>query len=230
MRQIEIARGARILFQGDSITDSGRNRADTGSLGSGYAMMAAAQFLLQHPRSDVEFLNRGISGDRTADLLARWEHDCTTLRPNVVSLLIGINNVWRRYDRQDPTPLEQFAQELDQLLLTTRTQTNAQILLLEPFLLPINDDVQRMREDLDPKIQAVRYMARKYDAALVALDGLFAEASAARQADYWARDGVHPTLAGHALIARAWLQTVRYTDHYHDEVANPGPGRPLPPA
>jgi Lysophospholipase L1 and related esterases len=199
---------AVVLFQGDSITDCGRDRANHKSLGFGYAAMAAAWFSALYPESGVTFLNRGISGNRVKDLLARWEDDCLALQPDWVSILIGINDCWRRYDRNDPTPVEEFYDGYRKLLTLVRERTKAGLILCEPFVLPYPEDRKAWRVDLDPKIHAVRELAREFGAYYVPFDGIFAQAATRTPPQYWAEDGVHPTLAGHALMAQAWLRTV----------------------
>jgi acyl-CoA thioesterase-1 len=195
----------RVLFQGNSITDSSRNREDPQDLGKGFPMMAAAWFSALHPEMKVEFLNRGISGDRTKDLVQRWDADCLALKPDWVSVLIGINNMWRRYDSNDPTPLDRFEAEYQTILDQTSEKLETRLILCEPFLLPVREDHVRWREDLGPKIDVVHRLADKYDAILIPLDELFREACERREPAFWAPDGVHPSLAGHAYIAQAWL-------------------------
>lgn len=197
-----------ILFQGDSITDSGRAYEDPNSLGLGYPMLTAAWFQALYPESDVTFLNRGISGHQACHLQARWQQDCLDLEPTIVSILIGINDTWRRYDSNSPTSTEQFETAYRDILTKTCENLNARIVLMEPFLLPYPEDRKMWREDLDPKIQVVRDLAREFGTVLIPLDGIFAQASTRREPEYWAADGVHPTLAGHALIAQTWLETV----------------------
>lgn len=197
-----------VLFQGDSITDALRDRQDDRSLGFGYAAMAAAWFSALYPEKRVTFLNRGISGNRVKDLVARWEEDSIALKPDWVSILIGINDCWRRYDSNDPTSVEEYKSGYRRILTEVREKTNAGLILCEPFVLPVPADRLEWRVDLDPKIQAVRELAREFDAYYVPFDGLFAQAATRTAPEYWAEDGVHPTLAGHALMARAWLQTV----------------------
>lgn len=199
---------AIVLFQGDSITDCGRDRTDGKSLGHGYASMAAAWFSALYPERGVTFLNRGISGNRVKDLVERWEEDCIALQPDWVSILIGINDCWRRYDRNDPTPVEAFEHGYRQLLTAVKEKTRAGIILCEPFVLPYPEDRKQWRVDLDPKIQAVRELAREFGAYYVPFDGLFAQAAARTSPQFWAADGVHPSPAGHALMAQAWLRTV----------------------
>ena len=221
-----------VLFQGDSITDANRDRSVPTDLGRGYALMASATLLARFPELSVTVLNRGVSGNRTQDLLARWQSDCVDLQPTVLSLLIGVNNVWRRYDSDDPTDIDTYRRELDEVLARTRDAGVREIVMLEPFVLPVPADRRGWRVDLDPKIAVGRELAVRYGARYVPLDGLFAAAvassaiataaasaaggpaagdDAAREraaAAYWAPDGVHPSPAGHGLIARAWIDAV----------------------
>ncbi len=199
---------ATVLFQGDSITDAGRSRENDEDLGRGYAAMVAAWFSARYPGHSVRFLNRGISGNRTGDLLARWKEDCLDLHPTWVSILIGINDTWRRYDAGDPTPTDVFEANYRALLSMTADVVGSHIIILEPFLLPIPPDRAAWREDLGPKIAVVRALAREFNTLFVPLDGLFAAAATQREMAFWLPDGVHPTPAGHALIAQAWLQAV----------------------
>jgi acyl-CoA thioesterase I len=202
-----IAEGATVLFQGDSITDADRARFYPDDLGRGYALMAAGRYGARDPERRVRFLNRGVSGDCAVDLLARWEEDCLALRPDVLSILVGINETWRAFDTGTPTPVDAFERTYRELLARARdAQPAVRFILLEPFSLPVAPERAAWRADLDPKIQVVRGLAQEFGARLVPLDGLFAQACARREPTYWAEDGVHPTPAGHALIAQAWLR------------------------
>mgnify|MGYP001251089290 CR=1 FL=1 len=200
--------GELVLFQGDSITDAGRDRTDPFSLGYGYPMMIDAWFSALYPAKHVRFANCGISGNRVKDLKARWDKDCIDLRPDWVSILIGINDCWRRYDRNDPTSVEAFEADYRHILERTKKELGAKLIICEPFVLPFPEDRLAWREDLDPKIAAVRKLAREFGAIFIPLDGIFAAACAAREPAFWAADGVHPTFRGHALIAQAWLKAV----------------------
>lgn len=206
--KIKIPQHGVYLFQGDSITDANRNRADGASLGSGYALMASGLYGARNPACAVKFLNRGISGDRVKNLEARWTEECLALKPDVLSILIGINDVWRRYDAKDPTSAEIFETGYRRLLERVRRETKATVLLLEPFLLHVSAERETWREDLDPKRAAVRKMAREFDTLFIPLDELFTEAAKGSGAAFWAADGVHPTPAGHALIAQAVLENL----------------------
>lgn len=199
---------AAVLFQGDSITDSGRLRHDSASLGDGYALITTAWFSSLYPEKQVTFLNRGVGGDRVINLLQRWDADCIALQPDWVSILIGVNDMWRRYDSNDPTSTEQFEGNYRRLLDQTVKQLNPKLILCEPFLLPVNEAQKSWREDLDPKIEVVRKLASEYKTILVPLDTVFAQAVQQREAAYWLPDGVHTSPAGAALIAQAWLKAV----------------------
>lgn len=198
-----------VLFQGDSITDCGRDKSNGTSLGNGYALLTAALFGRKYPEKMVSFLNRGISGNRVVDLTARWDEDCLELKPDWVSVYIGVNDTWRRYDRNAPTSAEDYYTQYRKLLARTREELGAKLILVEPFVLPVREDQKAWREDLDPKIQAARELANEFKAIYVPLDGLFAAAATRTGPAYWAPDGVHPSPAGHALIAEAWLAAVQ---------------------
>ena len=199
--------GQKILFQGDSITDAGRIREDAAGLGGGYAMMAASQMQALHPGLGLTFVNKGISGNRAVDLAGRWQQDCLDLKPNWVSILIGVNDCWRRFDANDPTPAEVFEKNYREILERSRNQ-GIGIIICEPFVLPCPPDRAAWREDLDPKIHVARKLAREFAARLVPYDGVFAAHSLLRPPAFWTPDGVHPSLPGHALMAREWISAV----------------------
>jgi acyl-CoA thioesterase I len=200
--------GDVVLFQGDSITDAGRDRENPEHLGHGYALLAASWFQALYPEKNVLFLNRGVGGDRIKDLAARWQEDCLDLHPTWISLLIGINDVWRRYDSHEAMPLTVYEETCRSLLQSATATWNVRLILCEPFVLPVPADRERWREDLDPKIAVLRKLAREYGALYIPFDGIFAQAAARRELEFWAADGVHPTAAGHALMAQAWLRAV----------------------
>jgi lysophospholipase L1-like esterase len=197
-----------VLFQGDSVTDAGRNYQDKNSLGTGYANMIAAWFSAMHPEKNVTFRNLGISGHRVCDLQARWKTDCLDVKPSVVSIMIGINDTWRAYDSNDPTSTEKFETGYRDLLEQIRKNLNARIILCEPILLHVMENQSQWRKDLNPKIDVVRKLAIEYNALLIPFNGIFAQAATRRDPAFWAADGVHPTQAGHALVAQNWLKAV----------------------
>ncbi|MHC5033661.1 MAG: SGNH/GDSL hydrolase family protein [Planctomycetota bacterium] len=203
-----IEHNAVVLFQGDSTTAAGRDAGNPADLGQGYAMIAAAWFSALYPERRVSFLNRGIGGNRTVDLKNRWQSDCIELKPTWVSIMIGINDVWWRYEGAEGTSAEHYESLYRDILRPVRDELGAELVLCEPFVLPSAPDREQWREDLDPKIQVVRKLAREFGALLVPLDGVFAEACTHREPEFWAADGVHPSPPAHALIARTWLQAV----------------------
>jgi lysophospholipase L1-like esterase len=199
--------GSTVLLIGDSITDCNRDRDDPASLGQGYACMAAGWYAMRRPGQRIRFVNRGIGGNRVVDLRARWKEDCLAVEPDVVSVLVGINDVFRRYDADDPTSVEDF-EENYRVILGEAAAQGARLLLIEPFLLPLRPELWGHREDLDPKISAVRRLAHDFGATLVPADGLMAQAAVASGSREWSHDGVHLTPAGNALLAQAWLTAV----------------------
>lgn len=198
----------RVLFQGDSITDWGRSRTDDNNLGGGYAAMCAAWISAAYPARKITFLNRGISGNRACDLKARWQADCIDLKPNWVSILIGINDTWRAFDSNSPTTAEAYEVDYRAILTDARAKLDAKFILCEPFVLPCPPDREKWRLDLDAKINAARKLAREFEAIFVPFDGLFAAAATQREPAFWAGDGVHPSAAGNALMTQAWLRAV----------------------
>ena len=197
-----------VLFQGDSITDALRDKETDSFMGRGYPMMIGAWYSCNFPEKNVKFINRGLSGNRARDLQERLKTDFIDLKPSWISILIGINDCWQRYEANDPTSEEEFEDRYRDLLTKLRQNTAARIVLCEPFLLPVTPDKAEWREDLDPKINVVREMAKEFNTLLVPLDGAFAKAARRRSLEFWSEDGVHPTSAGHVLIAQEWLKTV----------------------
>lgn len=203
-----IQKGETVLFIGDSITDALRSYEDAYSLGNGYVFVAAGLFASLYPELQVQFLNRGISGNRIIDLEQRWQEDCLDLKPDWITIMIGINDATWRYTRDDSTTTEHFISVYRELLTQAKEQFGTKLIILEPFVMPTSDLRIQCREDLDPKIHALRDLAQEMGAIYVSMDGLFAEARSKAAIEYWAPDGVHPTPAGHALMARAWLRAV----------------------
>lgn len=207
----------RILFIGDSITDAGRDRAEATDLGKGYPLLIAGKLIAQYPTMEFECMNRGIGGDKIADLQVRWQEDCLALQPDYVSILIGINDTWHNTSDQAIFGTEKSAQQFEsvyrKLLNELQTAEICNIILMEPFVLPITDDRHGWRKDLDPKIQIVRKLAKEYGALLVPLDGIFnALGIAYGFSKYTREDGVHPTIGGHEIIAQSWIDAIAAVD------------------
>jgi len=205
---IHLEPGSTVMFTGDSITDCQHLEIEQ-PLGWGYPLRVAGEWGFRHPDRPVSWLNTGIAGNKVMDLETRWQRDVLDARPDVVSVLVGINDVgWHTYAEDGYViPVDDYTAGYDRLL-TPLAEAGTQLVLIEPFLLPLSDDQRKQREDLDPKIQAVRELARKFGAHLLAADGLFAQLAATTGPEYWAADGVHPTAAGHAALADAWLRLV----------------------
>jgi lysophospholipase L1-like esterase len=188
-----------ILFQGDSITDCGRNRDDPDNLGYGYVNLITGMLSDRYSQYNINFINRGISGDKIRDLQLRWDRECIDLKPDVLSILIGVNDTLI-------TPAGQFEEEYRMLLKRTTRALNSKIILCEPFLLLENNNAYR--DDLNPKIEIVHKLSEEFFTLLVPLDKIFRESCSDHSAEYWAPDGVHPTPAGHTLIAESWIEYV----------------------
>ena len=133
-----------ILFQGDSVTDCDRKFESMIDLGKGYPNMIAGALWAKQPDDGLKFINRGISGNRTKDLYMRWVGDCINLQPDYVSILIGINDVWREFDSNDATPIEAFETNLRNVLDLTKRETDAKIIMMEPFVLPYPMEMCRL--------------------------------------------------------------------------------------
>lgn len=198
-----------IVFFGDSVTDCDRDRLNPGDLGLGFGYVRFCHAYLQawHPDLALRVTNRGVGGDRVYDLEERIERAVIDQRPDVVSILIGINDTWQRYGaHQRTSPVAEFSACYRRILKRVKSETDAKLILCEPFVLPFPADRAEWREDLDPRINAVRDLAGEFGALLLPLDGCFAEAAKIRPAEFWLPDGVHPSAAGHGLIAREWLR------------------------
>lgn len=183
-----------IVFAGDSVTDCGR-REDPEGLGSGYVRalapaLAAAGFAVA---------NRGVSGDRVRDLKACWDTDVAAEKPAVVSVLIGVNDTWRRYDSGEETAAATFEADYRSIL---KGLDGALLVLVEPFLLPVTGEQETWREDLDEKIAVVQGLAREFGAVLVPADDVL---NALGDPHGLAPDGVHPSDGGHEALAELWL-------------------------
>ena len=189
----------KIVFQGGSLTECNRKKEDPFDIGDGYVAKAAEFLRETYPNVEFTFINRGVSGDRTWDLLKRWQRDVIDLQPDILTLLIGINDTWRRYDQNDPTSLEEYEHNLRTLLEDVKANTNAKILMIEPFLVDMDDTLPHIvdknmhawREDFDPKIQVFRRMAYEYADGFLPMDGIMAMMCAELSVKYFSVDGIH---------------------------------------
>jgi lysophospholipase L1-like esterase len=194
--------GGRILFQGDSITDGNRGRsADPNHiLGHGYVFIIAARQGAAFPEAKLDFINRGVSGNTVLDLAKRWQPDTLDLKPDVLSILIGVN------DNGKGVPLDQYEQVYDQLISEAKTANpRLKLVLGEPFVKPTG----KIDEGIQKRQEIVARLAQKHGAALVHYQRVFDEAVKRAPADYWIWDNVHPTYRGHQLMADEWERVVR---------------------
>lgn len=195
----------KILFQGDSITDCGRDRADIHNLGDGYPKFAAELIKKAHPETEFEFINLGISGNQTKDLVERLQSDFIDINPDLVSIHIGINDTWHRAAERNWLGHDVFEAQYRKVLTEIKEKTNAKILIIEQFLLPVEDKLF-FREDLNPKIDITRKLAREFADFFIPLDGLMAQACVSKGADHWSGDGVHPNDNGAKFIADLYAE------------------------
>ena len=197
----------KLLFQGDSITDAGRNRSDYHDLGHGYPKYAAKYIAERFPDVEFEFIDLGIGGNQTIDLVNRLQSDFVDIQPDIVSVLIGINDVWHHAGDQSWIDNGVFEERYRTVLTAIKEKTDAKIMMMEPFLIPVEDKLF-FRVDLAPKIEIIRKLAREFADAYIPMDGLFAMASVGTAPTRWAEDGVHPTKSGAELMAKYYLDAI----------------------
>ena len=210
-----LSQGDVILFQGDSITDAGRNKElelpnNAGSFGAGYANLIASWLLGEMADKELTIYNRGISGNKVFQLADRWDKDCLLLKPDVLSILIGVNDYWHfRNGKYDGTP---GIYENDYRELLSRTKENLpdiKLVICQPFILT---DTRAVNESwIEPfrEYQEIaRKMADEFDAIWIPFQEAFNRAIEVAHPTYWAFDGVHPSMAGSQLMAEAWLEAI----------------------
>ncbi|MFK7819935.1 MAG: SGNH/GDSL hydrolase family protein [Planctomycetaceae bacterium] len=205
----KVQKGATLLFQGDSITDMkwGRNQKDRNHyLGHSYVFLIASRLHTDMPEAGLNFLNRGMSGHTVPDLQNRWQKDAIDLNPDVLSILIGINDVGRAVRGKknvDPVAYEEGYRDL----LTRSRAANAKLklVLVEPFVLPVKRDWRGQVDRIRP---VVSKLASEFNSVFIPMQTIFDEASKRTSPEHWIWDGVHPLPQGHELIARTWIQKV----------------------
>jgi len=197
--------GQKLLFIGNSITDAGRWQFSP--YGNGFVHECQKWLQANYPELNLSIINRGVSGDTILDLLTRWDRDVIRLQPDWLFIKVGINDVWSDLEAFYPqgAGLAEFERHYRRLIESTRHQTNAQIILIEPFLVEENQaDLFRML--LSRYQEKIAELAEEQNLSLVKLQPAFDQGMKAQPAEYWAEDRVHPTPAGHVLIARQVLQ------------------------
>ncbi|GAA4308566.1 SGNH/GDSL hydrolase family protein [Mucilaginibacter gynuensis] len=205
----------KILFQGDSITDGNRTRDNDWNhvMGHGYAYLISSRLWYEYPEKKYHFFNRGISGNRVTNLAARWQTDTLDIKPDILSILIGVNDA-NGYMTGDTTcTTENYEAGYSALLKQTKAALPAvKLVICEPFILPvgrIKDDWAKWSEDIAKRQAIAKKLAVEFDAVFVGFQKTFNNALSKAPADYWIWDGVHPMPAGHELMAREWLKAVK---------------------
>jgi len=204
-----------ILFQGDSITDAGRDKTkeananDSSAFGRGYVYLIAAQLLADRAADNLKIYNRGISGNKVFQLAERWDKDCLQLKPDVLSILIGVNDIWHALNGKYDGTVEKYENDYRALLVRTRRELpDVKLVICEPFVLRCGAVNEKWFPEFDRYRAAALRIAREFKAVFVPFQSMFDEASRLAPASHWAADGVHPTMAGASLMARMWLKTV----------------------
>jgi lysophospholipase L1-like esterase len=215
-KKIRLSKDNVILFQGDSITDAGRNKEDTGFntariLGSGYAMLAAADVLNDFAPLGPRIYNRGISGNKVYQLAERWEKDCLELKPDILSILIGVNDFWHKLNGNYNGTIEIYRNDYTALLERTfKALPNVKLIIGEPFAV---SGVKAVDDKWYPEFneyrKAAAEIASRFGAIFIPFQKIFDEAGKKAPGSYWTGDGVHPSLAGAQLMADAWAEVIQ---------------------
>jgi len=213
--EVNLGSGGVVLFQGDSITDAGRDKKgqrpnQARGLGTGYPVHIAGGLLRDHSELGLTVHNRGISGNKVPDLVKRWQVDCLDLKPDVLSILIGVNDIWHKLNgRYDGTP-EVYRDGFAKLLEDTRAALpETTFVVCEPFVLRCGAVKDNWFPEFETRRAFAEEVAKEAGAIWVPFQQKFDEAVAAgTEPAYWAGDGVHPSLAGHALMAKTWREAV----------------------
>lgn len=203
----------RILFQGDSITDAGRARDNDTNVGVGYPLLVKAALGFEEP-GKYEFFNRGISGNRVVDLYARIKSDIINLKPDVMSILIGVNDVWHEYAANpNGVDAEKYFKIYDMLIEEVKKELpDIKIMILEPFVLRESGteaNWEEFRKETELRAAMAKKLADKYGFIYIPLQKKFDELCEKAEAAYWLCDGVHPTAMGHEFIKNEWLKAFK---------------------
>ncbi len=207
-----------ILFQGDSITDAGRSREDNMNAGIGYPTLVKGELGFEYPNQYIMY-NRGVSGNRVVDVYARIKADIINLKPDVMSILIGVNDVWHEFGGHNGVDAEKYFKIYSMLIEEVKAALpDVKIMILEPFVLRAaateNSEEEPDRwnifhTEVLKRAEKARKIAETYNLPFIPLQDKFEEAAKLAPNDYWLRDGVHPTTAGHELIKREWIKTFK---------------------
>ena len=205
-----------ILFQGDSITDAGRIREENSfnnsrALGSGYPMLAGAELLGKYASLNLKVFNKGVSGNKVFQLADRWDADCLDIKPDILSILIGVNDIWHKLNGQYNGTVEIYKHDYIALLeRTKKALPNLKLIICEPFAVP---GVKAVDDKWYPEFygyqKAAREISDQFGATFIPYQKIYDEAQKQAPGAYWTPDGVHPTLAGAQLMAQAWVAAVK---------------------
>ncbi len=214
--KIKLQKNDVILFQGDSITDGRRKKEELApntldGFGSGCAMLTASQLLLKYPGKNLTLYNRGISGNKVYQLAERWQKDCYDLNPTILSILIGVNDYWHMHDGRYKGTIEIYKNDFTKLLEETKQKFPAiKLIIGEPFAV---NGIKAVKDSWYPGFneyrQAAREIADKFDATFIPYQSIYDKAQQKAPGVYWTFDGVHPSMAGAALMAEAWMNVVK---------------------
>lgn len=206
-----------ILFQGDSITDAGRSREVDQNLGVGYPNLVSAQLAFENP-GKYNFYNRGISGNRIVDIYARIKRDIINLKPDIMSILVGINDVWHEVDfgGKNGVDADKFYKIYDMLIEEIKAELpDIKIIIMSPYVLKTErtePDWDYFETEVVKRAEAAKRIAQKYNLPFVDLQAEFDKAIEKADALYWTYEGIHPTYAGHEIIKRQWLKAFETLD------------------
>ena len=199
-----------ILFQGDSITDSCRRNEWGSNIGFGYATLVAGALGLAEPYQ-YDFINKGVSGNRIVDLYARWKVDGLNLKPDLISILIGVNDTWHGlHENENGVEVERAERIYRELLQWTKqVLPDVKLVLMEPFYLDTGTFPQEGIEDVAKRAVFTKKLAEEFGATFIPCQSLLNEKLKLAEAKYWLRDGVHPSPAGHQVLTDAWIAAVK---------------------
>jgi lysophospholipase L1-like esterase len=208
--KIELKPNSSIVFIGDSITDADRFEPAYRPYGYGYVHFVAYRLLARYPEYNLNIINTGISGDTIRDLDYRWERDCLNHKPDILSVLIGINDVFRQYTgRLDEAVLiDEYQLTYKRLLSPVKEKYNCQLILIEPFMF-CDDKANPAYKALQQYIHAVRALAEEFDAVLVPLQESIDDKITKVSPEKFSDDMVHPYVWAHAWIAQQWFEATK---------------------
>jgi len=208
--RIKLKPDQTILFIGDSITDAGRLEAAYRPFGYGYVHFVAYRLLAKYPEYNINVINTGISGNTIRDLDYRWQQDCLDHKPDILSVLIGINDIFRQYTGRldEAVLLDEYQLTYKRLLSLVKEKYNCRLILMEPFMF-CDDKTNPAYKSLQQYIHAVRSLAEEFDAVLVPLQELIDKKIKQVSPGKFSDDMVHPYVWAHAWIAQRWLAATK---------------------